>query len=149
MFEIIKTFHIEIYYAIVLSILFMSLLVGLSKLSVKSFLFTVWSYTSVILSDFSSLKIGSNVDHLLTGIWLLSCNILLIAFSGVLRDQMITSLPIFSINTLDDLVDRQNIRIDTFQKTSFIQFIEASGNDKYNRLINITNVTTSDEYDKG
>ena len=137
MFEIFNTFQIEIYYSIIISILVLSLVIGVSKLSVKFFFSTIWSYISVILSHFDSLKIESTVDRLLTGIWLLSCITLMAAFSGILKDLLITSLPIFSIDTLDNLMDRENIRIDTFVKTGFIEYIEKIDRYKHSKLKNI------------
>ena len=47
-------------------------------------------------------------------------------------------------------MDRENIRIDTFVKTGFIEYIEKIDRYKHSKLKNtIINVTNSDPYEKG
>ena len=67
----------------------------------------LWKYCTVIFSDHYSTRVTKGVDRLLSGIWLVSCTVLLAAFAGLLREQMMKTLPIRWIDSLDDLYSEE------------------------------------------
>ena len=123
-FKIFESFDDNIYLATIASSLAMSLLVAISHRSIKTFFSYLWSYLSVILSDYYALKIESRIDRLLTGVWLMSCTVLLAAFSGVLRELMIRAKPIYWIDTWEDLSKWKHLRIDTFKATGLANYLD-------------------------
>ena len=114
MFQVLTSLDNSIYFANILSMVIMSLVVAISRKSMKTFFAYIWSYASVILSDYYSLKIGSRIDKLFTGVWLMSCTVLLAAFSGLLRDQLLEPQPIYWIDLWENLVERKHLTIVTF-----------------------------------
>ena len=113
-----------VYIGILVSISIMSSIVGLYHRSFKTFLSTFWSYFSVILSDYYSIGISSGVEKLLTGVWLMSCTVLLAAFSGLLRDQSMKPKAILWIDSWHDLYEWKNIKIQIPSVNFMLQFID-------------------------
>ena len=138
--------HILIFF----SILIMSLVVALSKNSINKFFSYFWSFTSVILSDYYSLKIESAIDRLLTGVWLMSCTVLLAAISGLLREVMLKPKPIYWIDSWQELANWNHLRIDTFLTSSITGYILNSGSEpmaqNFAKRISLLNV---DDFEKG
>ena len=129
---IFKSFDIEVYISLVSIMIVMSLVVAIHKHSMKTFFSALWSYASVILSDYYSLQIESRIDRILSGIWLMSCTVLLAAFSGLLRELMIRPKPICWIDSWDDLM------LDKWKDVE-IQLFETDGLAVYiNRFTNTT-----------
>ena len=114
MFNVLASFDYSNYIAIILSMIIMSLVVAISRKSMQTFFEYFWSYLSVILSDYYSLKIKSRIDKLFTGVWLMSCTVLLAAFSGLLRDRLLEPQPIYWIDSWKDLAQREHLKIHTF-----------------------------------
>ena len=96
------------YYGIIASIIVISFVISVYKHSLKSFFTTFWSYLSVILSDYYSLPIKTVIDKQLSGVWLISCTVLLAAFSGQLRQQQMEPKPIQWIDSIEQLLFDDN-----------------------------------------
>ena len=65
MFKHFECFEPEVYYGIIASIIVISFVTSFHKRSLKSFLTTFWSYLSVILSDYFSLKSDTRIGKLI------------------------------------------------------------------------------------
>ena len=118
-------FDWEIYYAIFTWILVISVVSALSRRSLKTFIKTFWIYLSQILSDFSlPHKNKTLMDTILSGIWLLSCTVLLAAFSGHLRNRQLTPKPVVWIDSWQDLYERKDITIETSEIMSIVFYMD-------------------------
>ena len=118
-----ECFDVRTYFGLFLSICLISGLISCYKRSLKSFFTTFWSYLSVILSDYYTMKVNTTIERLISGVWLLTCTVLLAAFSGQLREQIMKSIPIHKIEKLGDLSQPewnhlylQSYTISTFKK---------------------------------
>ena len=56
-------------------------------------------------------------ERLLSGVWLMSCVVLLAAFSGLLRNQLLRPDPIYWIDSLKDLYEWKELKIQTIGGT--------------------------------
>ena len=119
-----ESFDKEIYLSILLVMIIMALVVFTYRKSVKVFFTTLWSYASVLLSDYYSLRIDNRINRLLTGVWLMSCTVLLAAFSGILRNLMIKAKPILWIDSWDDLLEWKGLEIQAFHTSGLGAYIE-------------------------
>ena len=128
----------------------MSIVIGIARKSVKTLLSTLWSYLSVILSDYYNLKIESTIDRQLTGVWLISCTVLLAAFSGVLRDLLIKPKPIYWIDSLEDLIKWEHLTIHTLDRSDLSWFMRNFPNDTMVEAFHKRIVTLSgDDFEQG
>ena len=114
-----EAFDVEIYYCIMASLVFISFVISLYKRSLKSFFTTLWSYASVILSDYYTIRLNKSIDRFISGVWLITCTILLAAFSGQLREQQMKPQPIFWIDSIEDLWQWKDLKIETNVLTDF------------------------------
>ena len=73
------------------------------------------------------------VDRLLSGVWLFACTVLLAAFAGLLRQQMMKPQPIRWIDSLDDLYSDEwkDLNIATTDATE-IAFAKEGGHKEFN-----------------
>ena len=122
-----KCFETEVYYGIIVSIVLISGLISVYKKSVKTFLEVFWTYFSVIINGSSdSLKFQHNFDRLIFSVWLLVCTLIMSAFSGQLRDQLIKPRPIEWIDSWQDLHEWKDVTIQTLVLTELATFINKS-----------------------
>ena len=126
MFAIFHSFEIEVYLSILSIIIIMSSVVAIHRKSLKAFFSTLWSYASVILSDYYALKVESTIDRLLTGAWLMACTVLLAGFSGLFRDQLMKAKPILWIDSWEDLFEWKDVEIQTFDTEGLAVFVNKS-----------------------
>ena len=103
------------------SLVFVSFVISLYKKSLKSFFTTLWSYTSLILTDYYTKGLNTSIGRLLSGIWLMACTVLLAAFSGILRDQQMKPQPVFWIDSIEDLWQWKDLKFQTNLATDFAQ----------------------------
>ena len=129
MFKHFECFEPEVYYGIIASIIVISFVTSLHKRTSKSFLTTFWSYLSVILSDYFSLKADTKISRLFTGLWLITCTILLAAFSGQLREFVLKPKPIYWIDSWDDLHEWKDMSIEMLPESEIQSFIATFPND--------------------
>ena len=122
-----KCFDTEIYISILVSIVLISVIMSLYERTIKTFFRTFWSYSSVILSDYYSFKINKSVERMLSGVWLMSCTVLLAAFSGHLREQIIKLKPIHWIDSWEDLFEWEHLKIETTSLSSLKIYIDQLG----------------------
>ena len=118
-----------VYFGIIASITVISFVISVYKHSLKSFFTTFWSFISVLLSDTFSLPINTLIDRQLTGVWLMSCTVLLAAFAGQLRTQLMKRKPIYSIDSLEHLYEWKGIKIFTGRETPFSNYLENNQDD--------------------
>ena len=116
------------------------------KRSFKTFFSTFWSYLSVILSDYYSVPVYTLKERLLSGVWLAVCTILLAAFSGKLREQLLKPKPIEWIDSWDDLFEWKHVLVQTMNLSSFMNYLEYFAKDveKQNMLHRIKAFDYSD-----
>ena len=124
LFQQFKCFNIEIYISILFSIVLISVFMSLYKRSLNTFFRTFWSYSSIILSDHFSHKVNKSIERLLSGIWLMSCTVLLAAFSGQLRESLIKPKPIHWIDSWEDLFAWEHLKIETFRSSNLNTYID-------------------------
>lgn len=144
-------FDIEIYYAIFVSLILFSSLYALKNNSLKIFFKTVWTYTSIILSDNYSIKLSKNFDRYMAGLWLISCTILLAAFSGQLWNRLMRAQTIDMIRSWNDLYflpQWKHLKIQTFKDLDFYLFTEQIDSEMANNFAErLDNSTLVDPYD--
>ena len=130
-FKLFETMDYRIYFSILASVIIISLVMAISRTSIKTFVSNFWSYLSVILSDTHSIKnaVKSTAERLLTCVWLMSCTVLLAAFSGLLRDLMIKPKPIYWIDSWDDLAEWKHLAIYTTYASDVNYYISFSSNE--------------------
>ena len=126
MFKHFECFNIEVYYFIILSVVFISCAISGHKKSIKLVLETFWTYLSVILHGSSDIDMRTGLVIPYT--WLLSCTVLLTAFSGELLKFLIKARPIYWINSWDDLFEWKHLRIQTIAQTDLGLFITKNPN---------------------
>ena len=119
-----ECFEVEVYYAIILSIIALTFVDCLNERKFKSFFNTFWSYFSIILSDYFIKKIEKNFNRIIFGLWLMACTVLLAAFSNELWMQLIKRQDIVWIDSLEDLMKWKHIRIDAFEGGNLINYVE-------------------------
>ena len=134
LFRHFKCFEAEVYYGIIVSIIVISFVSSLYKQSLKSFFTIFWSYLSVILSDYHTMKTKNIFDRLLLGLWLIVCTLLLSAFSGQLREQILRPRTIHWIDTWDDLYEWKHLKILTFRYSALKLLTISSPNDTYSQV---------------
>ena len=127
--NIFYSYDISIYISLFLFIIIMSLITGLSRNSMKSFLSISWSYLSVLLTDYCTLRAQSLVDRCLIGGWLLSSTILLAVFSGLMRDVLTKPKSIHWIDSWNDLSDWKHLKVVTPTTSSLAYNIKTFGKD--------------------
>ncbi|CAG2115864.1 unnamed protein product [Medioppia subpectinata] len=103
-FKFIDCWDYNIYVCILLSLLAIGSVFGLKYRSVGIGLETMWSYLSVLLSDYFNVKqIKKSFDRLFAGLWLIICLMLLSLYSAKQYDIMIAGQTYDMIETYDDL----------------------------------------------
>ena len=113
----------EIYIGIFTSIIFCALLSSLAERRPGLFFKYTWSFLSVILSD-NSFRAKKLFDRLLSGVWLISCTVLLAAFSGQLREHLLKGKPIKWIDSWQDLYEWDNVKIQSYTTSTLVRFHE-------------------------
>ena len=86
-FKLFETMDYRVYILLLFSVIMLSLVVAIPRASINIFFSNLWAHLSIILSDTYSMKtaVMSTADRLLTGVWLMSCTVLLAAFSGLFK----------------------------------------------------------------
>ena len=133
MFKHLEAFEIEIYYAIILSLVVISGVMSVHKKSIKVFFETFWSYFSVILHG--SCDIDTKASLVMPNLWLLSCTILLAAFSGKLLTFLMIPQPVYWINSWDDLFEWKHLKIQTITQTDLGYFITNNPNNSVTQAL--------------
>ena len=108
-FQAFQCFEPEVYYGIVVAIFVMSLVITIERQTLKAFMSSFWSYLSVILSDYYTVPVNKAFELQLTCSWLISCTVLLAAFSGQLRDLVIKGKSVSWIDNLQDLYNWKHV----------------------------------------
>ena len=122
-----KCFDSNVSISILASIVLISLFMSLyERTYLKTFFRTFWSYSSVILSDYHSFRAKKYIKRLLSGIWLMSC----IVFSGQLREQILKPKSIEWIDSYQDLIEWEHLKIETFKTSSLVIYINQLGNEE-------------------
>jgi len=93
----------QIYYWIIISLISIGLLFSLKSRSLWAFWSTFWEFGTIILSDCYAHQIRGNLYRIISGIWLMSCVLLLSISSGGLWDFLIRLQPTDKIDSWDDL----------------------------------------------
>ena len=78
----------------------------------------------VLLSKSLTIIVNRISERLLLGLWLMTCTVLLAAFAGLVRNQLLRPDPIYWIDSLKDLYDWKEVKIQTFQGTYLDKFTE-------------------------
>ena len=73
------------------------------------------------------------LERNLMGIWLMSCTVLLAAFAGLLRNQMIKQQTIRWIDSWDDLTEWKHMNIQTTTTGYLVSFIDNHPNHIYSK----------------
>ena len=120
-----QCFEPEVYYGMISAIFTMSLIITIQQQKVKTFFTSFWSFLSVILSDYYCVPVKKAIERQLSSSWLISCTILLAAFSGGLRDQVIKGKAIYWIDNVKDLYHSKQIsKIHLIMLTDLSNFIK-------------------------
>ena len=126
-----KCFDTNVSISILASIVLMSVFMSLyERTYLKTFFRTFWSYSSVILSDYHSFRAKKSVERVLSGVWLMSCTVLLAAFSGQLREQILKPKSIEWIDSWQDLIEWEDLKIETFKTSSLVIYFDQLGKEE-------------------
>ena len=106
-------FQPEVYYTLLATLLIISLTISAINRKILYFFGHFWNYISVLLSHSHSFRATRLSEALVSGVWLMSCTVLLAAFSGLLREQLLRPDPIYWIDSLLDLYQRNELVIQT------------------------------------
>ena len=120
MFKGFHCFETGIYFAILVSIIFISCVISLYKKSFEASLSAFWAYLSALLSEYHSYPDKTIFERLVSCPWLIACIILEAAFAGMLRDQILKGEDIHWIDSLRDLYEWKHIN--TLQYREFYDF---------------------------
>ena len=123
MFKHFESFNMEVYYATIISIIVFSIVIGVYENSIKSIFSTLWSYLSILLNQSFIMKNQTRFTFSLSCLWLFACKILLAAYSGMLLTLLMKPLPIYWINSWDDLYEWKDVTIQTMELTEMGLFI--------------------------
>jgi hypothetical protein len=106
-------FECEVYYSLIVSLLITTLIITAINRSLKSLFHYLWLYSSVLLSKTMLIKPKTGLERVLSSVWLMSCTVLLAAFSGLLRDQLLKPEPIYWVDSWEDLYRREDLTIES------------------------------------
>ena len=124
-----ESFDIEIYYAIILSILIISIVMVNLKLSLKNFTWSLLSSSSILVGQGINMKRrGFGVTMLLSS-WVISCLVLSSAFSGQIRNQLLKGDTTLWIDSWHDLHKWKQMTIFTFFGSGLQNYIDEYPND--------------------
>ena len=118
-----ECFEPDVYYTLLVTLLIITLTVSAINRNILYFFGYLWKYTSVLLSHSHLININRKSERLLSGLWLMSCTVLLAAFSGLLRNQLLRPDPIYWIDSLQDLYQWKELKIQTFTYTYMSTFV--------------------------
>ena len=116
MLRVFHCFDDDVYYGILLSIVIISCVITVHKKSWNAWLNTFWAYSTSLLSEYSYLD-KTLIERYIWCPWLIISVILLGAFSGTLRGQILKGEDIHWIDSLRDLYEWKDIT-----KLQFIEF---------------------------
>ena len=108
LFQFFDCWDHSIYLLIFLSILAIGCVYGLIHRSFSAIFEAIWDYSSVILSDYLTLKPKSIKTRILATIWLLVNTILLCLYSGALYDFIIRGQIVDRIEMKEELISKEN-----------------------------------------
>ena len=83
----------------------------------------------VLLSKSNTISAKRISERLLSGLWLMSCTVLLAAFAGLVRNLLLRPDPIYWIDSLQDLYEWKDLQIQTFRATYLHSYTEHSVDD--------------------
>ena len=118
--QILRLFHCfdnDVYYMILISIAIISCVISMHKKSLRVWLNTFWVYLTSLLSEYHSFPSKTILYRLMSCPWLMGCVVLLAAFSGKLRDQILKGEDIYWIDSLRDLKGWKHIT-----KLQYVEF---------------------------
>ena len=107
-FQFLNCWDHNIYLALFLSIVAIGCVYGLIKRSFNAMLESMWSYTSVLLSDYFAIKVKNLKPRFLAIIWLLVNTLLLSLYAGFLYDFIIRGQIVDKIEKKEELVSKPN-----------------------------------------
>ena len=128
-FNFFNCFEPEVYYSSLATVIAISLIISASKRRINTFFESLWTHTSALLSQSVLLPSNTAKDRLLSGLWLISCTVLLAAFAGLFRDLLIRKETIEWIDSLRDLYQWNDIQIKTFESDYIDDLINDYPND--------------------
>ena len=109
MLRVFRCFESGVYFAILVSILVISCVFSAQRKSLRGFVETIWAFVSALLSQCHSYPDKTLSDRLMSFPWLIGCVIMIAAFSGTLRDQILKGEDIHWIDSLRDLYKWKHI----------------------------------------
>ena len=108
MLRVFHCFDNDVYYSILLSIALISCVISFHKKSLRVWLNTFWAYSTSLLSEYSYID-KISLKSFLWCPWVIMSVILLGAFSGTLREQILKGEDIHWIDSLRDLYEWKDI----------------------------------------
>ena len=100
-----------------------SVAISVHKKTFRQMFSTFWAFLSTTLDGSYRFALENTFHRILVAIWLISCTILLSAFSGQLRELLIKPLPIYWIDSWHDLYQWKHLKIETFVLTDFAYYV--------------------------
>ena len=107
----------------------MSIMICLKTKSFKSFFKYFWTFSSVILSDYYSMRINGHFYRSFAGLWLLVCTLLLSLFSGALWDLLVRPPPMEKIESWNDLHTKPEWKNVEIYSAKYLDLYEFVNND--------------------
>jgi len=124
LFSYLSIFQIEVWFSILVSLIFISIIISVFKNSWISFFKILWRNSIIMVSESSPqfFKIKSSWEKIIIGVWLFSAMGLSIGFCTYLLDYMIEAIPEVIIDSWNDLYHRKDIKIIVFDDSSMAKF---------------------------
>ena len=120
-FEFLISFRIPAL-IILFAVLIIPITFALIDKSFSGFITNIWDLLSVLVSEAIVRIPQSGRKRLLLMLWLLTCTILLSSYSGNLRDNFMKSTSEKAIDSWEDLMERQDLKILTHEYSFIYKF---------------------------
>ena len=125
-----QCFKADIYYTMFFSLLVISWVSSVHKMSLRVFFATFWAYLSALLRQNHSYPDKTLFEKWMSCPWLIGCVILLGAFSGTLRGQILKRKDIHWIDSLRDLYEWKDItKLQYYEYGDFNNYLLNNDND--------------------
>jgi hypothetical protein len=136
MFTFFRSFDISAWLAIIISLIIITIITSIFELNLDLLQNTFWRYGSVLLSEPFPTKYYQKAKRFLSQriiltAWLLSCTVLLSAFSGVLRDFFMKKITPEYIDSFEQLIANNDIKIIIICNRYFYNYIRNNQNSNY------------------
>jgi hypothetical protein len=135
-FNYMQSFDLNVWLSILFSFISICVFLFFTEKSIHKIQNTIWRYISILLSEpFPHISYRKAIkmlsQRIMLSVWLLSCTVLLAAFSGVLRNFFINYISSDIIDTYQQLYSRSDLKIITTYERYFDLLVQNYKSENY------------------